>query len=310
MNGDPRHPGTEELAEFRAGVTDGACGDRLAAHLAECPDCASASERLDQIPAMLASIPTPVMPGYVETRIAGVLAAEAARRNSAATVVPVPSLFPQLISGTASASLESGSPALSSDRAKARRRGRRRSHAAATLGGLVAAAACLGLAFAGLRLSDTGHPASSAAARNNPVHVGQNTPVSAAPGMHHDNLSPAHNPPAGTVPFVVLVSSTDFRQSTLRAQVMRQFSAAASAGPSGRPGPVAGRGARISPSRSLVGCVLHVTRHGIPAFVEEATYEYRPVYVIAVPGRAWVVARDCTSANPAVLASVALPPRP
>lgn len=301
MNGHPRHPGTVELAEFRAGVTDGAHGDRIGAHLAECPDCASVSERLDEIPAVLAAIPLPAMPGNVETRIVEALAAEAARRESAAAAVPATTE-----PGVTSASPVCSSTAGSSSPSKAQPRAWWRSRLAASLGAVGAAAACLVLAFVSFRLSGTGHPTSPAAPGSGNVHAGPNIPASGAPGMRHDNLSPAHGPMQRTVPFVVVVSTTDFRQPTLRAQVVQQFPATASAGPSGHPSPGGGRW--MAPSQSLVGCVMHLTGHATPAFVEEATYQSRPVYVVAVPDHAWVVARGCTSANPAVLASVALSP--
>lgn len=261
MNGHPRHPGTGELAEFRAGVTDRAQGERLTAHLAECPDCASVSERLDQISLILASIPSPALPGDVETRIAGTLATEEARRNS--------SLLSRLMS-------------VSSSPAKGQRR-----PVTASLTGIAAVAACLVLAFVGFRLSDT----PSSAAKGGAPHPRPGIPVSGMPDMHQDNLTPV----TGTGPFVVIVSTTNFRPSALQAQVARQYAAA-------------GHGTRIFPSRSLAECVMRLAGHTTPTFVEEAAYQSLPVYVIAVPGRAWVVARDCTPANPAVLASVALPP--
>lgn len=260
MNGHPRHPGTDELAEFRAGVTDQARGEQLTAHLAECPDCASGNERLEQIPLILASIPSPALPGDVETRIIGALTAEAARRSSPAS---------------------GSSPAAMS---------RRRSPVIAPLQGIAAVAACLVLAFVGFWLSDSGHPAHPSAAKGGAARPRPDIPVRGAPDMQHDNLRPT-----ATRPFVVIVSTTNFRSSTLQAQIVRQFA-------------TADHSPRISPSRPLVGCVMRLTGHAAPTLVEEATYQSRPVYVIAVSGRAWVVPRDCTPANPAELASVALPP--
>lgn len=263
MNGHPRHPGTGELAKLRAGATDQAHGERLTAHLAECPDCVSVSERLDQVPLLLASIPPPALPGDVETRIAGALSTEAARRNS--------SVLSRLRS-------------VSSWPAK----GRRRSPVTASLTGIAAAAACLVLAFVGFWLSDTGHRASPPAAQGGAAHPRPDIPVSGMPDMHNANLSPD--------PFAVIVSTTNFRPSALQAQIARQFA-------------VAGHGGtRIFPSKSLVGCVMRLAGPTAPAFVEEATYQFQPVYVIAVPDHAWVIARDCTPGHPTVLVSVALPP--
>lgn len=302
MNGHPRHPLAEELAEFRAGVTDGARTERLTSHLAGCPDCVSASERLAEISALLAALPPPSMPPEVETMITGALAAEAARRESAAGC-PVASPLP-VSSAAAPASsvlprvIPASPPARVSPEGVSQRH--RRSPVTMTLGALGAVAACLLLAFAGLRLTGTGQPSpASPPTASGGGHAKPGVPALTGPGMHSDNLSPGR-------PFSVLVSAADFQRATLREQILHQFPAAVSAGPSGRP--VAGGGAWISPSRALVECVARITGHASPAFVEAAMYQSRPVYVIAVPARAWVVARDCTPADPAVLTSVELSP--
>jgi hypothetical protein len=61
-----------------------------------------------------------------------------------------------------------------------------------------------------------------------------------------------------------------------------------------------------TPSRSLVGCVMHLTGDIRPELVDRATYQSEPVYVIVVPGEAWVVGIDCTAAQPALITSVTL----
>jgi hypothetical protein len=327
MNGHPHHPGTEELAEFRAGTIEAARSDQIAAHTAECPGCASVTERLDQVPAILASIPAPAMPADLEARIIAALAAEAAHRvpQVIAAASPTPdssaTSSPQVTSPSPSASPTPLSPAVlttaSLSPAAARRRVRRRPNVTAPLGVLVAAAACLMLAFVGYRLSNTGHPASSSAAAGSASsHPAGNSPAS---GPHRDNLTPsgAIGGPASTASFVVLVSSTNFRKATLQEQVTQQLTAERStpASPGGTflpggqvgSGPLQGR--KAIPSQSLVGCVTRLLGHTKPALVEQATYQSVPVYMIAMADHAWVVARDCTAANPQVLASVALPAR-
>ena len=306
MNGHPHHPGTEELAEFRAGTIEAARSDQIAAHTAECPECASVTERLDQVPAILASIPAPAMPADLEARIIAALAAEAAHRVPQVIAAASPTPLSPAVLTTASLSP-----------AAARRRVRRRPNVTAPLGVLVAAAACLMLAFVGYRLSNTGHPASSSAAAGSASsHPAGNSPAS---GPHRDNLTPsgAIGGPASTASFVVLVSSTNFRKATLQEQVTQQLTAERStpASPGGTflpggqvgSGPLQGR--KAIPSQSLVGCVTRLLGHTKPALVEQATYQSVPVYMIAMADHAWVVARDCTAANPQVLASVALPAR-
>ena len=79
------HPGTEALAEYRAGLTGGFRRRRLAAHVAGCAQCASVIERLDAVGSVLASVPAPAVPDEVERRIAAALAAEATARQAEGT---------------------------------------------------------------------------------------------------------------------------------------------------------------------------------------------------------------------------------
>ena len=340
MNAHPRHPGTEELADFQAGVTDAARGDQLAAHIAECPECASVTVRLSQVSAMLASIPPPAMPDGIEDRIMGALAAEAARRNpagvdsvalavsaSAATDSPSPAPPSTVASsiGTSASTPPSDSPASASpvplavgarSLVAARRRASRRQGMTAPLGVLVAAAACLMLAFVGYRLSGTGHPATPSAAGGsiNSRNSGGNAQVSSAPGAHRHTVNPPADTSMGPVSFVVLVSTTNFQKATLQAQVIQQM-----AGPAASPGSSVSTGPRSpvgratpqpstrTPSVQLIGCVKRLLGSARPALVEEASYQSLPAYVIALPYRVWVVARSATAADPKVLASAALP---
>jgi hypothetical protein len=335
MNGHPRHPGTEELAEFRAGVTDGVRGDQVAAHLAECLECASVAERLGEVPALLAAIPVPAMPGDIEARITSALTAEAARRATASVDMaaaeaaapdpaPADSRVPSQLPNPAvplSSALQRRRPA--------RRRTPRRRSVTAPLGAVVAAAACLVLAFVGYQLSDTGHSAGSSVASGggaSPQARGSSPGGGQAPGAD-SRPAISGGPARGLVPtaaFDVLVSTTNFRKATLREQVRQQLSTVHSTGPvpspgtSGSTGPVKpSAGATpttagdewVSPSKSLVGCVLGLTGDAKPELVEQATYQSQSVYMVAMANRAWVVAHGCTAANPEMLASVTLPGR-
>jgi hypothetical protein len=40
--------------------------------------------------------------------------------------------------------------------------------------------------------------------------------------------------------------------------------------------------------------------------VDSATYQGKPVYVIAVPDHVWVVAPDCTASDPHLIRSIGL----
>jgi anti-sigma factor ChrR (cupin superfamily) len=73
-----RHPDTAALAEYRAGLTSGLRGKRLAAHVASCASCASVSDQLAAVSSALAAAPAPPLPDAVERRITAALATEAA----------------------------------------------------------------------------------------------------------------------------------------------------------------------------------------------------------------------------------------
>lgn len=323
MNGLPRHPGIEELAEFRAGVTDGARGDQLAAHLAECPECSSASDRLGHLPTVLASIPMPSIPADIEARVMAAIAAEAGARCAPHDKV-------RHLPGPASASADPAGRPLQSrptvlPGAHPRTTpGWRSQSLTATVGAMVAAAACLVLAFIGFRLSDQGHPATASAARGGPVRTGASPAAgsTASGGIivpRQNTTSPAFRLPRGEkTPFPVLISTADFRGSTFQAQVRQQLTAMGQArgvrasgnesqsGAAGSAGPTVGL--RVSPSKSLVGCVARLDGGIEPTLVEEASYQSTPAYVIATPTHAWAVARDCSPTRLAILASVVLSP--
>src|SRR5262249_16160327 len=155
------------------------------------------------------------------------------------------------------------------------------------LGVLVAAAACLMLAFVGYQLSGTGHPATSSAAGGGTSSLNSmgSTPFH-GPGARRHTVSPSIGS-ASTASFVLLVRGTHFRKATLQAQVIQQMErspdhptvgpdASASADPLSPVG-------RTRPQPNLIGCVKYLLGGAMPALVEEASYQSRPAYIIAVP---------------------------
>ena len=60
------------------------------------------------------------------------------------------------------------------------------------------------------------------------------------------------------------------------------------------------------PSAALAGCVDRLTGGVTPSLVDRATYAGRPAYVIAVPGRAWVVGLGCTATSTELITTVSL----
>jgi hypothetical protein len=323
------HPDADALANFRAGLVEGIRGRRIAAHVARCDRCAQLSDRLSTVTWELASVPLPSLPDAVEQRIGAAIAAEAAAR--------------QVVSLTAGSRADpsADSPAPAGPAAANPRRARHRSPRRALgpvgprlrlspLQMLVPVAACLLLAGLGYLLSaprPSETPSSAGQAPTQSVSASGKGPITRGPRR-------AITPTGGIEPalggnsaaFLVTISSTRYRKPTLRAQVSSQLSRQAlapSVGPApvitgtqgseNPPGSQASDSANRSnttrvPSRSLVGCVMYLTRNVPPVLVQLATYQGEPAYVIAVPDRAWVVHPSCTAARTALITSVALAP--
>jgi hypothetical protein len=336
MKRQTAHPGVEALANFRAGLEEGIRGRRIAAHVARCERCAQLSGQLSAVTWALASVPLPSLPDAVERRIGAAIAAEATGRQ-VASLTAGSRADSSAVASLVLASTEPTGPAAAEPR-HARRWSPRR--ALGPVGPrlrlspvqmLVPVAACLLLAGLGYLLSVPGRsgvPSSAGQAPARSVSASEKGPDSRGPRRA---ISPtiAIGPAAegNGAAFLVTVSSTRYRKPTLGAQVSSQLARQAlvpnvgqapiSNGTPGSesnensPGNQAGSSASRSdttliPSRSLVGCVMHLTRDVPPAFVQLATYQGEPAYVIAVPGQAWVVRLSCTAARPALITSVAL----
>jgi len=310
-----KHPDTEALASFRAGLIGGLRGRRLAAHIAGCARCASVSDQLGAVSSMLASVPAAALPEAFQSQITAAIAAEAAARESAASAAAT---SPAGASSASRDSAERVAPAPRPRPAPARRRqpGFRFRPAMA-----IVPVIAFVLAGFGYLLSRPGPSSSSSSAASEAAPV----PTAAAASAS----APVRGPAAAARPsdfagarFVVIASGTNYQAATLRAQVLSQIaaqSASSTAVPSavhspGASSPVARLGTNgtasgsggATPAPALTGCALSLTGSVTPSLVDRATYEGKPVYVIAVPDRAWVVGRGCTASHPDVIASVAL----
>jgi hypothetical protein len=313
-----RHPDTETLASLRAGLVGGLRGRRLTAHVTRCARCAATSDELAAVSSFLASVPAPSLPDSFEQRISAALAAEAAARAMTASEN----------AGTAT-SPAGGDPGISGqpapDRVPADKRppaSRRRRAPALRLRPAMAFAPlvlCLLAGFSYL-LTTIGGPSSNSSSSQ---AASAASPAGAAAN------APALRRPAG---FVVTASGTNYSLRTLGAQVSVQMSAqygfagrqaiasgaggtashSTSAGGSAStiPSASAAPASSAAPSRNLTGCVLRLTGGVRPTLVDEATYQGKPVYVIAVPARAWVVGRGCTASNTELITTVALTAAP
>jgi hypothetical protein len=269
------HPDSDVLAEFREGLITGRSGARISAHLAACERCAGLSDQLAEIPTLLAAVPAPAMPDAVTRRLEGVLAAEAANRDSSERA------------------LDPRSP----DRATRPRPRRHWDFRLVALRVLAPAAAVVVLAAGGYGLSRIGSGSTSSQAASSGVASAASSAqagAAAAPSSRHEAA-----PAIGTqVKFRVVTSRTNYLRATLRLQLERELRLYPQA---------AGSPQEVAPS-SLQGCVLLVTKGMGPVtlrLVEKARFQGQPANVIvAVSGDhdvAWVTTPTCSGSSGYVL---------
>ena len=327
-----RHPDTETLACLRAGLVGGFRGRRLAAHVARCARCAATGDELAAVSSFLASVPDPALPETFEQRISAALAAEAAARTIAASE----STHAATATGQAALSPAAAGPGIcgqhSADRVPAGRRPpatprpRRPALRFRPAIAFVPVAAFL-LAGFGYLLSNIGGSAgsrSSEAISSSSASASGLLPL-APPAAGSKTgagrqAEPAFGQAAG---FLVAASGMNYLRGTLGAQVRVEMdaqyhgnslqhplpgnSSAAGGGVVSAPATATQIPAGFTPpSSTLIGCVLHVTKGQRPTLVDQATYQGKPAYVIAVKDRAWVVGRGCTASHPALITTVAL----
>ena len=103
--------------------------------------------------------------------------------------------------------------------------------------------------------------------------------------------------------FTVTASGTRYEPATLAAQVRAQLRTSASPASAHLASPST---TGTEPYSALSACVLHLTGQVRPSLVDWATYQGKPVYVIAVPDHAWVVGTDCTASDSHLIASIGL----
>ena len=254
-----------------------------------------------QVTAFLSALPDPVMPELVEARISAAIAAAAADRAEA-----------DEISGRRVSARILGRPPR---RSKVRRpkgqqpKGQR--HRRFGLQAVTAVAACLVIAGFGVLLTRlSGSSASSSGAMSaaaTAAPAGSSVHSEAQPENGQSDFGLANPAPAApepsaaasatSVPFTVTMHGDAYQKSTLVSQVRQRL------------GELSGDEAfsgSAGPSAALIGCVLKVTGETSPSLVDEATYAGRPVYVIAVPSRVWVVGRGCTATDPQLITTVSL----
>lgn len=194
------HLDAETIAEYQAGALafwHVVRRRRIAAHLAQCPDCSSLARRLTQVSVVLAAAPVPAMPAGVAERL------------------------------TAALSAESSPPAITAKPGRSRRlltpsggRGPRLVPAMTAMAVLVA------LGVGGYTLSQTTSPgASSGHAASNAVSApGKSSPVNGR--IAPDHVGAGRTAAGGVqLSYRVVATGTDYLPQTLRAQVIREMKA-------------------------------------------------------------------------------------
>jgi hypothetical protein len=265
-----------------------------------------AEARLSEVSAYLASVPTPVLPDAVESRISVALAAEAAARaGHAAPAASTPAASGQKLEPSGA-------------RARVRRQrndgGRHRNDGGGPRRGFrvrpLMAAGSLGtcLLLAGLGYAISQHTAESTFSSAAGSAAGTSSGASSAAGA--GAVPSAAGPQyAGTgSSFVVTASGTKYQRATLAEQVRSRLAPGGTHATSGTTVPAASASATSAavPSQALRGCVLQLTKGVPPRLVDQATDEGEPAYIIASSSHVWVVESGCTAAKTEVVASVPL----
>lgn len=317
MSGQMRHPDTETLASFQAGLVSGMRSKRLAEHLSQCPVCASVTDQISAVSAALASVPAPALPADAEQRITAAITAEASARADMARAGRAPDAAVPEPAVPEPAARDAVTREAAARRTRREPSVRRiplfRPVLRVPVRILVPAVACVLLAVVGYSLSRPSGPASpsAASARTTPAIPR----ISGGTGPHPDWEQPKLG---SQTAFRVTVTHTSYKAATLQAQVRQQIQSSPAVSPSGSSvGPADSHPSQssspsgtdeVAPSQNLIGCVMHLTDNVAPTIVDQATYQSKPAYVIAVPNRAWVVPRNCTAKHPAVITSVAISP--
>jgi hypothetical protein len=262
-----------------------------------------AEARLSEVAAYLASVPVPVLPDAVETRINAALAAEAAGSRA---LGPAP--------GRARVrrhSLSRHSVRRHSGGGRSRRDFLRRPVVA--VGSLVVCLLLAGLGFT-LSLGSTPQTESNSAASGtagSSFAAGSSSAGSRAAGIAPAASAAESGPEyAGAASsFLVTASGTRYQRASLSEQVRTRLTAKGAAGSPGASVPAEGASSTSTgagPTAALRGCVLHLTGDVPPRLVDRATYQGEPAYVIASSTRVWVVGLGCTAAKTELIVSVAL----
>jgi hypothetical protein len=302
-----RHVGADRLAMRKAGATSAYRARRIDAHLAGCAQCRKLAADLDSVSSVLASARAPALPGPVAARIEGALAAESARRASAAGAgegQPQP------------ADAGEGQPQPAGARRAGPRRPRLASPIALRLAAGAAAAVVLGGAGYGIAQIVGGPSSPPTASSGQPASSARAAP-SYGPKLPYQEKN------GHSASFTPVQTSTDFEPSTLGSQldneiktvhstVYRPQSAPNLAPTStGTPSALSGQFAGES-TKKLDGCVARVAAGRPLLLVDVARYRgSAAVFIVAQnsagQARVWVVGPGCSAGATDLLRTAPLP---
>jgi hypothetical protein len=341
------HVDPETLAAFREELLPRRKAGQVAAHLAECPQCAGLDAQLAGLSTLLAHTPAPPMPDALTARIEAALAAEAATRSAQA---------PAGVPGTEAAAGTSSSPAgepgarprdtrprdtrprdtrprdtrprdtRPRDNAGAARGGRRqwgtagRSRLALRIAFATAAVVVIAGGGFGVSRLFLGGPAVNGASSS----ASGSGAAGRAPGAGPEQRSAPGNSPLGANPpgapsggehaasgslagYRVVASGTNYRAGQLKAQVRDTLIKFP-----GSAQPHASGTASPAPFSPAALCLAGVTQGLRPRLVDMARYEGKPATVVVVPAgahtlRALVFGQRCPAAGASPLDSTTLP---
>jgi hypothetical protein len=286
------HVDAESLALCAEGLLSGRRSERVRAHVATCPECATAQSRLSEVPALLAQVPPPSLPPGIAARLDAALSAETARRTAQAPG-HAPDRAAEL---TPERAAPARSPEAVPDRRAPRRRGLRLPVAARVLAvaGVLVVAGGVGYVVA-----QSSPPTSTSSS---------SVPGGAAAPLHSAVArSNVRTPSLGTTTFTVTHSGISYHPHVFAHQAARVL-AQSSTGLI-RPGSQPGQSRRSGPA--LTGCVTTVVgaqRAGEVKLVDQARYQGQPATIIVVartatqPGMVYVAGTRCSATDADILA--------
>jgi hypothetical protein len=300
------------------------------------------AEQLVEVSSALASIPTPALPDVFAARIGAAIAAEAATRTEhsrangvSATARSVPSEASESSFPAAANGGTATGPRARSRTARARRgasgrgasrvsgpagsrppgRWRERLVSAPVMASLVI---CLVVAGFGYLVTVQGSfSSSSSSAVAGSAASGVSSSAASASGVvpYSQGLGkqPLNQSEPNSRNLTVTASGTRYEPATLAGQVRDALAVRGASLPAAAPVPSSSASAGASTSSrtagvsaALAGCVNSLTGDVRPSLFDRATYAGRPVYVIALAARAWVVGLGCSAANTELITTVSL----